>query len=232
MDHRTPPSDSLERPLLTLPEGGGGLLLHSCCAPCAGDVMAELARSGVESTVLFYNPNIHPRREYDVRKDENKRYADRLGVPFHDLDYDRDDWFARVKGLEMAPERGARCTLCFDMRLERSALWAADNGFTVFTSTLAASRLKDINQVNACGERAAARHAGLRYWTHNWRKKGGAQRMVVIAKELDFYRQQYCGCTYSLRDTNARRRAQGRPPVATGAASGVAMGATPKSRVS
>ncbi len=193
------------------------MVLHSCCAPCAGDVMAELARSDIQATVIFYNPNIHPRREYELRKDENKRFADHLGVPFHDLDYDRDDWFARVRGLEMAPERGDRCTLCFDMRLERSALWAADNGFSVFTSTLGTSRLKDLAEVNARGERAAAGHADLRYWTHNWRKKGGSERMVAIAREMDFYRQEYCGCAYSLRDTNARRRAQGRRPVAISA---------------
>ena len=178
--------------------------------------MAELARSELLASVLFYNPNIHPRREYDLRKDENKRYADRLGVPFHDLDYDRDNWFARVMGMEQEPERGGRCTLCFDMRLERTALWASGNGFKVFTSTLATSRLKDLAQVNGCGERAAARHEGLQYWTHNWRKKGGSERIVEIAREMDFYRQEYCGCAYSLRDTNARRREQGRAPVGFG----------------
>lgn len=175
--------------------------------------MAELERSRIETTVLFYNPNIHPRREYVIRKEENKRFADKLGQPFMDLDYDRENWFARVKGLEMAPERGPRCTLCFDMRFERSALYAAEHGFSVFSSTLAASRLKDIHQVNGSGERAARGHAGLRYWTHNWRKKGGAQRMVEIAREEDFYRQQYCGCAYSLRDTNAWRRTRDRPSI-------------------
>ena len=205
-----------DRPKLTAPGGADRLLLHSCCAPCAGDVMNELARSDIGYEVLFYNPNIHPRREYDIRKDENKRHADRLGVAFVDLDYDTDNWFARVKGFEMEPERGHRCTLCFDMRFERTALYAVDHGHRVFTSTLGTSRWKDLDQINTCGERAAARYPGLVYWTHNWRKKGGSQRMIEISKQHGFYQQEYCGCVYSLRDTNARRRDRGRPRVEIG----------------
>jgi predicted adenine nucleotide alpha hydrolase (AANH) superfamily ATPase len=205
-----------ERAPITAPGGAKNLLLHSCCAPCAGDVMNELKRAGIDYTILFYNPNIHPLREYEIRKDENKRYADTLGVPFVDLDYDRDNWFERVKGFEMEPERGHRCTLCFDMRFERSALYAVEHDFSVFTSTLGTSRWKNLEQINACGERAAAHHEGLTYWTHNWRKGGGANRMIEISKEQRFYQQEYCGCAYSLRDTNAHRRATGRPSIRIG----------------
>ncbi len=208
--------DFSERPKLQAPGGADKLLLHSCCAPCAGDIMGELARSDIGFTVLFYNPNIHPKHEYELRKDENVRYAEALGVPFIDLDYDRDNWFARVQGLEWEPERGKRCTVCFDMRFERSALWAAENGFSVYTSTLGASRWKNMAQINDCGTRAAARHEGLTYWTHNWRKQGGADRMVEIAKEERFYQQEYCGCVYSLRDTNAHRVSQGRARIKLG----------------
>ena len=205
-----------ERPTLTAPGGADRLLLHSCCAPCAGDVMNEIARSGIGYEILFYNPNIHPHREYELRKDENKRYAEKLGVRFTDLDYDTDNWHARIEGLEWEPERGARCTVCFDMRFERSALYAAEHGYSVFTSTLGTSRWKDLDQINECGIRAAARHDGLSYWTHNWRKKGGAQRMVEISKDEKFYQQEYCGCVYSLRDTNAHRVSQGRPRIKIG----------------
>ena len=205
-----------DRPELQAPNEADRLLLHSCCAPCAGDVMNEIARSGIDYEILFYNPNIHPQREYEIRKDENKRYADQLGVPFVDLDYDTDRWFERIKGFEMEPERGHRCTLCFDMRFERSALYAVENGYSVFTSTLGTSRWKDFDQINGCGERAAARYDGLSYWTHNWRKKGGAQRMVEISKEQRFYQQEYCGCVYSLRDTNVHRRGQGRDKIEIG----------------
>lgn len=198
-----------EQPLLVPPGGEKRVLLHSCCAPCVADVMNALTRSGIEYTILFYNPNIHPRKEYELRKSENKRYANTLGAPFVDLDYDTGHWFARTKGLEWEPERGARCTVCFDMRFERAARYAIEHGFKVFTSSLGISRWKDMDQINGCGTRAAARYPGLSYWTFNWRKRGGSQRMIEIAKAEHFYQQEYCGCVYSLRDTNRARRARG-----------------------
>ena len=204
------------RPVLATPKGEMEILLHSCCAPCAGDVMNEMSRSGIKYTILFYNPNIHPTKEYELRKDENKRYAEKLNAPFVDLDYDKDNWFKRTRGYEMEPERGYRCTLCFDMRFERSALYAQKNGFKVFTSTLGTSRWKDIDQINRCGIRAAHKHDGLTYWTHNWRKAGGANRMIEISKDEQFYQQEYCGCAYSLRDTNMHRLNTGREPIKLG----------------
>ncbi len=137
--------------------------------------MATLSASGIAYTVFFYNPNIHPAAEYLRRKDENKRYADTLRVPFVDADYEIDAWFARTKGLEDEPERGRRCTLCFDMRLGRAARHAHDHGFPVLTSSLGLSRWKNWTQVNACGHRAVAPYNGLVYWDHNWRKGGGAE---------------------------------------------------------
>ncbi|HLQ24854.1 MAG TPA: epoxyqueuosine reductase QueH [Acidiferrobacterales bacterium] len=198
------------RPILVPPEGERRVLLHSCCAPCAADIMSEMRRSGIDFTVLFYNPNIQPEKEYLLRKSENMRYAEKLGVPFVDLDYDTDNWFVRTKGLQYEPERGARCTVCFDMRFERSALYAVEQGFKVFTSSLGISRWKDMEQINRCGENAAARYDGLTYWTFNWRKGGGSQRTIEIAKTERFYQQEYCGCIYSLRDSNRHRLATGR----------------------
>ncbi|MBT3915639.1 MAG: epoxyqueuosine reductase QueH [Rhodospirillaceae bacterium] len=205
-----------DRPKLTVPGGETDILLHSCCAPCAGDLMAELTRSEINYTILFYNPNIHPLKEYEIRKDENKRYADKLGVPFVDLDYNKEDWFDKVEGYEHEPERGYRCTLCFDMRFERSALYAAENGFRVFTSSLGTSRWKNLEQINGCGERAASRYDELVYWTFNWRKKGGANRMIDVSKQEKFYQQEYCGCAYSLRDTNQSRLERGMAPIKLG----------------
>jgi predicted adenine nucleotide alpha hydrolase (AANH) superfamily ATPase len=86
------------------------LLLHSCCAPCEGEVLQTMLHSGVQPTVFFYNPNIHPKREYELRKSEDKRYCDKIGVEHLDADYDVKKWFDRVRGLEWEPERGARCT--------------------------------------------------------------------------------------------------------------------------
>jgi predicted adenine nucleotide alpha hydrolase (AANH) superfamily ATPase len=178
--------------------------------------MEALSASEIDYTIYFYNPNIHPRDEYELRKQENIRFAQKAGVPFIDADYDTDNWFARAKGLEWEPERGARCTMCFDMRFERTALYAYENGFPVITSCLGLSRWKDMNQINASGERVAAKYADITYWTYNWRKMGGASRMVEIAKREEFYQQEYCGCVYSLRDTNKWRIASGREKIVRG----------------
>jgi epoxyqueuosine reductase len=178
--------------------------------------MEAMTKAGISYTIFFYNPNIHPREEYELRKTENIRFAEKCGIAFVDADYDTDNWFARVKGLEWEPERGARCTTCFDMRFERTALYAVEYGFRVFTSCLGISRWKNMEQINGCGQRAAARWPGLRYWTYNWRKKGGSSRMLEISKREGFYQQEYCGCIYSLRDTNAHRLSQGREKIRRG----------------
>ncbi len=199
-----------QRPVLETPNGDKRVLLHSCCAPCSGEVMEAMLASGIDYTIYFYNPNIHPLKEYLLRKDENIRFAEEHGVPFVDADYDKDNWFARAKGMEMEPERGARCTMCFDMRFERTALYAHENNFSVITSCLGISRWKDMEQINGCGKRAAARYDGMVWWDYNWRKQGGSARMIEISKRENFYQQEYCGCVYSLRDTNAHRREMGR----------------------
>lgn len=190
---------------LILPNGADKLLLHSCCAPCSGEVMEALLASSIDFSIFFYNPNIHPQQEYEIRKQENVTFAKKHNIPFIDVDYDKDNWFARVKGLEWEPERGKRCSMCFDMRFERTALYAHEHGFPVISSSLGISRWKDMNQINDSGTRAASRYSSLTYWTYNWRKNGGAERMYEIAKRENFYKQEYCGCVYSLRDTNAWR---------------------------
>ena len=192
------------------------MLLHSCCAPCSGAMIEEMARLGLHITVFFYNPNIHPRAEYELRKEENKRYAAELGVPFVDADYDATAWFQRAKGMEHDPERGRRCTMCFDMRLERTALHAHENGFDCIATTNATSRWKDQAQVNDSGARAAARYPGLEYWFHDWQGERLTRRKYEISAERRFYKQEYCGCAYSLRDSNRWRRQQGMGPVKLG----------------
>lgn len=204
------------RPVLTLPDQRKKVLLHSCCAPCSGEVMEAMTASGIEYAIFFYNPNIHPVREYEIRKQENIRYAEQHGIEFIDADYDVDNWFERVKGMENEPERGIRCTECFDMRFERTALYAYEHGYDTISSSLGISRWKDMQQINDCGERAAARYDGMLYWTYNWRKGGGSQRMLDISKTEEFYMQEYCGCVYSLRDTNRWRRQNGRERIQIG----------------
>ncbi len=204
------------RPDLELSEGENNLLLHSCCAPCAGEIMEAVAAANIKTTVYFYNPNIHPLEEYEIRKEENKRFCEKLGFDFIDADYDKDNWFQRVKGLENEPERGKRCTVCFDMRFERSALYAHENNFNHFATSLGISRWKDMNQINDSGKRAAERYEDVSYWDFNWRKDGGSSRMIEISKRENFYQQEYCGCVYSLRDTNRWRRENNRDRIIRG----------------
>jgi len=118
--------------------------------------------------------------------------------------------------MEWEPERGRRCSMCFDMRFERTALYAHEHDFPVITSSLGISRWKDMNQINDCGLRAVSRYEGLSYWTYNWRKGGGSARMIEISKREQFYQQEYCGCVYSLRDTNEHRLATGRAKIEIG----------------
>ena len=208
--------ENFSRPKLEMPNKESKLLLHSCCAPCAGEIMEAVSASDIDTTIYFYNPNIHPKEEYEIRKDENIRFAEKLGSDFIDADYDKDNWFERIKGLENEPERGKRCTVCFDMRFERTALYAHENNFKIFATTLGISRWKDLEQINNSGLKAAKRYNGLGFWDFNWRKQGGSSRMLEISKKEKFYKQEYCGCVYSLRDTNKWRKSRGREIVKRG----------------
>ena len=208
--------ENFSRPKLEMPNKESKLLLHSCCAPCAGEIMEAVAASGIDTTIYFYNPNIHPKEEYEIRKDENIRFAEKLGFDFIDADYDKDNWFERIKGLENEPERGKRCTVCFDMRFERTALYAHENNFKIFATTLGISRWKDLEQINNSGLKAAKRYNSLGFWDFNWRKQGGSSRMLEISKKEKFYKQEYCGCVYSLRDTNRWRKSRGREIIKRG----------------
>ena len=202
--------------VLETPTGSDHVLLHSCCAPCSSEVMEAIHATGIDYAIFFYNPNIHPAKEYEIRKQENIRFAEQHGVPFIDADYDTDNWFARAKGMEHEPERGVRCTMCFDMRFERTALYAHEHGYSLISSSLGISRWKNMAQINECGHRAAKPYPALRYWDYNWRKGGGSARMIEISKRERFYQQEYCGCIYSLRDSNLHRRSQGRDLIRIG----------------
>jgi predicted adenine nucleotide alpha hydrolase (AANH) superfamily ATPase len=201
---------------LQLPSGHKKLLLHSCCAPCSGDIMLRLKESSVNYTIYFYNPNIHPRQEYILRKEENLEFARKYNIPFIDDDYDTRNWFDRVKGQEWEPERGKRCSSCFDMRFYKTAEYASNNNFSLISSTLGISRWKDMNQINQSGLKAVSQFNNIDYWTFNWRKNKGSENMIKISKKEKFYMQEYCGCVYSLRDTNIWRHKNNRPDIKIG----------------
>lgn len=182
---------------LQVPEGESKILLHSCCAPCSSAILEALLNNGITPVIYYYNPNIYPQEEYEIRKAENKRYAESLGVEFIDGDYNYEKWRECAIGLESEPERGGRCYKCFVKRLTSSAEMASKLGIKVITTTLASSRWKDFNQIIAAGRAACEAIPNVVFWEQNWRKGGLYDRRNELLKELKFYNQQYCGCEFS-----------------------------------
>lgn len=180
------------------------VLLHSCCAPCSSAIIEWMMANDVRPTIFYCNPNIYPTEEYLIRKNEITRYAQKLGIEIFDDDYDHEAWLAHVKGMENEPERGSRCLECFKMRLYRAAQKAHELSIEQFTTTLASSRWKSLDQINEAGSWAASHFDGVTFWDRNWRKGGLQQRRNELLKENNFYNQQYCGCEFSL----AARKAQ------------------------
>ena len=144
--------------------------------------------------VFFSNSNITPRGEYDLRLAELRRYAARMGVELVEDEYDHEAWLTAVHGLEDEPERGRRCAACFRFRLARAARYAASRGLPVLATTLASSRWKDLDQINAIGEAASN---GVAFWPQNWRKGGLQERRNEVVREQGFYNQNWCGCEFS-----------------------------------
>ena len=188
----------MKRPAIQKPEGITEVLLHACCAPCSSAIVEWLMANGVRPTIFYFNPNIYPREEYEIRKNESKRHAESLGLRWIDGDYDHERWLQEVRGLEQEPECGRRCQQCFNYRLYVAALKAQELGLEWFTTTLASSRWKRLEQINAAGMAAEKSLApSPRYWAQNWRKGGLYERRNQLLKEYAFYNQQYCGCEFS-----------------------------------
>jgi 5,10-methenyltetrahydrofolate synthetase len=156
-----------------------------------------LLANGVRPTIFYYNPNIWPREEYEIRKNESKRHAEGLGIRWIDGDYDHEGWRCGVQGLEGEPERGSRCEQCFMLRLTAAAQKAKELGIRWFSTTLASSRWKSLEQIERAGMRAQEAVDGTVFWAQNWRKGGLQERRNQLLKEYGFYNQQYCGCEFS-----------------------------------
>ena len=184
---------------LQAPLGVDKVLLHTCCAPCSSAIVECLVRNGITPVIFYSNDNIFPKEEFDKRESECLRYARSLGLEVIEDDYDHARWLPLAAGLEDAPERGARCLACFQHRLLRTARYAADHGFRVLTTTLASSRWKSLDQINAAGNWACAQVDGVLWWDRNWRKDGLQLRRSEIIKEMNFYNQTYCGCEFSIK---------------------------------
>ena len=183
---------------INVPGGATTVLLYTCCAPCSSAIIECLMKNGVTPVIYYSNPNIYPLEEYLIRKNECTRYADSLGLTIIDDDYCHDEWLAHVKGLENEPERGRRCRRCFEMRLRRTARYAHENGISVVTTTLASSRWKSLEQINAAGQWAVEPYDDVAWWEQNWRKGGLTERRLEIIKQYGFYNQRYCGCEFSM----------------------------------
>lgn len=187
-------------PAIVIPEGVSEVLLHACCAPCSSAIVEWMLNNEVKPVIYYFNPNIYPLEEYIIRKEESKRHADTLHIPWIDGDYDHESWHACVKGLENEPERGRRCLRCFEIRLQSTAEKAAEMGIRTFTTTLASSRWKDLEQIIQAGLKAEREVAGTQFWAQNWRKGGLYERRNQLLREFAFYNQQYCGCEYSITE--------------------------------
>lgn len=186
------------------PYGQKKVLLHTCCAPCSSAIIEFMLQQGMEPVIYYCNPNIYPYEEYLIRKNECTRYAESLGLEIVDADYDHENWLECVKGMEGEPERGSRCLQCFRMRLLRTAEYALERGISVITTTLASSRWKSLEQIDAAGkwacERVSSEGDVVHWWERNWRKGGLQERRNAIIKEYGFYNQLWCGCEFSRKD--------------------------------
>ena len=182
---------------IVVPEGCQEVLLHACCAPCSSAIVEWLVQHQIRPVIFYYNPNIFPLEEYEIRKNESKRHAESLGIKWIDGDYDHEAWLGSVCGLEGEPERGRRCLQCFTIRLTEAARVARRLAIPYFATTLASSRWKSLDQINRAGllaEETVNAEGPLSdfkvsFWPQNWRKGGLQERRNQLLKEFDFYNQ-------------------------------------------
>jgi len=177
------------------------LLLHCCCAPCSSAVLEKLIPF-FNITIIFYNPNITLKEEYIKRCEELKKFV--LNKPFNNVsiieeDYDPSLFLLKTKGLENDKEGGKRCYLCYEMRLERTALIAKEKGFDYFATTLSISPYKNSNWLNEIGSKLSNKY-NISYLYSDFKKRQGYIRSITLSKEYKLYRQDYCGCPFSKKE--------------------------------
>ncbi len=173
------------------------LLLHSCCGPCSTTVL-EFLVNYFDITVYYYNPNIEPIEEYEKRKNEQIRYIQELNnknIRFLDGDYENTEYRLKVKGLEKEKEGGARCVICFNLRLEKTAIKAKELKCEYFATTLTVSPHKNSKIINELGKKIEEKH-GIKFLVSDFKKKDGYKNSILISKKYNLYRQDYCGCEF------------------------------------
>jgi predicted adenine nucleotide alpha hydrolase (AANH) superfamily ATPase len=181
------------------------MLLHVCCGPDAAGVLSQLKRD-FDLTAFWYDPNIQPREEHDLRLEAFLKVAELEGVPAVVGEYDVANFAARIRGLEHTPEQGAKCSNCYDLRLERAAVEARDRGCDLYATTLAISPHKVQEKLVAFGALNERRY-GVPYFHRNFMKDDGFKDSVEYTREHGIYRQDYCGCWWSLHEGGAAARA-------------------------
>lgn len=177
------------------------LLLHSCCAPCSSYVLEYLSKY-FDITVYYYNPNIYPPSEFAVRSEEQKRLVSEMHFE-HPVkvvceNYEPNEFYSAVSGHEDDREGGERCRLCFELRLGKTAEYAKKHGFDYFTTTLSISPLKNAAVLNETGAEIA-RRSGVDYLFSDFKKRSGYKRSCELSAQYGLYRQDYCGCVFSMR---------------------------------
>ena len=175
------------------------ILMHSCCGPCSTAVIERLTKY-LDITVIYYNPNIEPKDEYEKRKYEQLKVVKRLGIKFLDCDYDNETFKEMARGLENDKEGGRRCHKCYLLRLEYVAKIACDLGFDYFSTTLSVSPYKNAEVLNKIGLNLERKYL-VKYLVNDFKKRDGYKRSIELSREFDLYRQDYCGCLYSLEYT-------------------------------
>ena len=185
-----------------------GMLVHICCSVDSSYYLRKLREEFPDEELVgfFYDPNIHPYSEYYLRLLDARRSCERLGIAFAEGEYDVSGWLEAVRGFEHEPEKGKRCTVCFDNRLETSAREARKRGLDKVTTTLLMSPKKDLSTLEHVSNSLQKRY-GLEFLVKDYRKNGGTQAQFALSKEEQNYHQNYCGCLFALRD---QRKDQGR----------------------
>ena len=174
------------------------LLLHICCAGCGAFVSQELKKQ-YDLSLFFYNPNIHPESEYKKREEEVKMISQKYGLPLIIEEYHHDKWLLDVKGLEAEPEKGKRCYKCYAYRMKRVAHKAKELKFDFFSTTLSVSPFKVYNYIKEIGDELAKTYF-IGFHDQNYKKKEGFKKAAKLSRELNLYRQNYCGCEFSRND--------------------------------
>ncbi len=174
------------------------IVLHACCGICSGYPVSSLIDAGYQVVVYFYNPNIYPAEEYQKRLDAERTLCAHFGCELVEAEYNPEEFYKVANGLELEPERGKRCDKCFELRLKKTAEFTKSRGIKTFTTSIVISPHKNFQKLSEIGQQIAQEN-NLEFLAIDFKKKDGFLKTNKISKELGLYRQNYCGCKFSLR---------------------------------